>query len=118
LLQIEGGRAGKLNEAAKGRQANIHEQNSSWVESKKRLLVHMTKYRVLVNRDKCIDCGISTGRCPIHAQLLARELKPNSSHTSEKCLTMGIFSENLNYVKKLVERCPEKALFIERIEQT
>jgi len=29
---------------------------------------------------------------------------------------MGVFSEKLNYVKKLVERCPEKALVIQKIE--
>lgn len=78
----------------------------------------MTKYRVIVDRDRCVDCGISIGRCPIHAQLLARELKPNSNQPPEEYPTMGVFSENLNYVKKLVERCPEKALLIEKIEQT
>jgi hypothetical protein len=29
---------------------------------------------------------------------------------------MGVFSENLEYVKILVARCPEKALVIEKIE--
>jgi hypothetical protein len=29
---------------------------------------------------------------------------------------MGVFSENLEYVKGLVARCPEKALIIEKIE--
>ena len=78
----------------------------------------MTKYRVIVNRDRCVDCGISIGRWPIHAQLLAHELKPNSNKSSKECSIMGVFSENLNYVKKLVERCPEKALVIQKIEQT
>jgi Fe-S-cluster-containing dehydrogenase component len=78
----------------------------------------MTKYRVIVNRDRCTDCGMSIGRCPLHAQLLAHELKPNSNKSSKECLIMGVFSENLGYVKKLVERCPEKALVIQKIEQT
>jgi hypothetical protein len=31
---------------------------------------------------------------------------------------MGVFAENIyNYVKQLVESCPEKALIIERIEK-
>jgi Fe-S-cluster-containing dehydrogenase component len=77
----------------------------------------MSKYRVIVDKDRCIDCGISIGRCPIHAQLLARELKPNSNESTE-CPTLGVFSENLNYIKELVKRCPEKALIIEKIEQT
>jgi hypothetical protein len=47
-----------------------------------------------------------------------RELKPNSNQSLQECPTMGVFSENLNYIKKLVERCPEKALVIEKIEQT
>jgi len=78
----------------------------------------MAKYRVIVNKDRCVDCGISIGRCPIHAQLLARELKPNSNDLSDECPIMGVFSENLDYVKKLVERCPEKALIVEKIEHT
>jgi Fe-S-cluster-containing dehydrogenase component len=77
----------------------------------------MARYRVIVNKDRCIDCGISIGRCPLHAQLLACELKRSSNHLSDECLIMGVFSENLEYIKGLVARCPEKALIIEKIEQ-
>jgi len=77
----------------------------------------MAKYRIIVNRDRCIDCGISIGRCPLHAQLLACELKRSPNHFSEECPIMGVFSDNLEYIKSLVERCPEKALIIEEIEQ-
>jgi Fe-S-cluster-containing dehydrogenase component len=78
----------------------------------------MARYRVIINKDRCIDCGISIGRCPIHAQLLARELKQNSNKSSKECSIMGVFSDNLDYVKNLVERCPEKALVIQKIEHT
>jgi ferredoxin len=77
----------------------------------------MVKYRVVINRDRCVDCGISVGRCPAHARLLARVLGQNCKQTSGERPSMGVFSEDLYYyVKKLVEACPEKALIIEKIE--
>lgn len=78
----------------------------------------MTKYRVIVDKDRCIDCGISIGRCPVHAQLLAAELKPNSNQCRGESRTLGVCAENLSYIKELVDRCPEKALIIEKIEKT
>jgi ferredoxin len=77
----------------------------------------MAKYRVIVDRNKCVDCGISIGRCPRHAQLLAQVLEPNSKQKPEEYPSMGVFSENINYIKELVKRCPEKALVIKKIEQ-
>lgn len=77
----------------------------------------MVKYRVVINRDRCVDCGISVGRCPTHARLLARVLGRNRKKTSDERPSMGVFSEDLyDYVKKLVEACPEKALIIEKIK--
>ncbi len=77
----------------------------------------MTKYRLVINRDRCVDCGISIGRCPIHARLLAQILEQNCRQTSRDRPCMGAFSEDLHdSVKKLVESCPEKALIIEKIE--
>ena len=73
----------------------------------------MIKYRVTVDMDRCVDCGIATGRCPTHARLLSQILNKNKEHTS-----MGVFSENLyDRVKQLVEMCPVKALIIEKIEE-
>lgn len=78
----------------------------------------MVKYQVVVDKNRCVDCGMSIGRCPLHAQLLARVLEQNAKQPPEKeCMVMGVFSENLEYVKALVERCPEKALFIKQIEE-
>lgn len=77
----------------------------------------MVKYRVVINRDRCIDCGISVGRCPMHARSLARVLGHDRKQTSDERPSMGVFSEDLyEYVRKLVEGCPEKALIIERVE--
>jgi hypothetical protein len=45
-------------------------------------------------------------------------LKPNSKQASDDLASMGVFAESLhNYIRKLVEACPEKALIIEKIQQ-
>lgn len=77
----------------------------------------MTKYRVIIDKEKCVDCGISIGRCPVHAKLLARELEPSSKLNQKKCPAMGVFSKNFEIIKELVDRCPEKALVIKRIKK-
>ena len=77
----------------------------------------MVAYRVVIDRDRCVDCGISIGQCPAHTRSLARVLRLNCKQTSGERPAIGIFSEDLyDYVKKLVEACPEKALLIEKIE--
>ncbi|MFQ6075591.1 MAG: ferredoxin [Candidatus Bathyarchaeia archaeon] len=77
----------------------------------------MAKYRVTINRDLCIDCGIATGRCPTHARELARVLAKNLDKTSED-VSGVIFPEELyNRVKQAVECCPVKAIIIEKIEE-
>jgi Fe-S-cluster-containing dehydrogenase component len=78
----------------------------------------IVKYRVVIDKNRCVGCGISTGRCPVHARLLARVLETNVQKTCGERQIMGVFAENIyNYVKQLVESCPEKALIIERIEK-
>jgi len=78
----------------------------------------MVKYRVVIDKNRCVDCGISTGRCPVHARLLAQVLETNDQKICGERQIMGVFVENIyNYVEQLVESCPEKALIIERIEK-
>ena len=78
----------------------------------------IVKYRVVVDKNRCVDCGISTGHCPVHARLLAQVLETNAQRTCGQRQIMGLFTENnYDYVKRLVESCPEKALIIERIER-
>jgi ferredoxin len=73
----------------------------------------MTKYKVIINRDRCVDCGISTGQCPTHAKTLSQLLSQNREGVS-----IGIFSEDIHdQVKQLAEACPAKAIIIEKIEQ-
>jgi ferredoxin len=72
----------------------------------------MTKYKVIINRDRCVDCGISTGQCPTHAKILSQLLSQNREGVS-----VGVFSEDIyDRVKQLAEACPVKAIIIERIE--
>jgi ferredoxin len=72
----------------------------------------MTKYRVIINRDRCVGCGISTGQCPTHAKTLSQLLNQNQEGVS-----VGIFSEGIyDRVKQLAEACPVKAIIIERIK--
>ncbi|RLI45104.1 ferredoxin [Candidatus Bathyarchaeota archaeon] len=74
----------------------------------------MVKYRLTINRDLCIDCGIATGHCPHHARVLARILSKNGYENE-----LGIvFSEKLyDQVKQAAEGCPVKAILIEKIEE-
>jgi ferredoxin len=72
----------------------------------------MTKYKVIINRDRCVDCGICTGRCPTHAKTLSQLLSQNREGVS-----VGVFSEDIyDRVKQLAEACPVKAIIIEKIE--
>ena len=90
-------------------------QNKQWI--KQLGAISMVKYRVIINRDRCVDCGISVGRCPTHARVLARVLEQDRKQTSEERPSMGVFSEDLyDYVKKAIDACPERALIIEKIE--
>jgi len=73
----------------------------------------MTKYKVIINRNRCIDCGISTGQCPTQAKTLSKLLSQNREGES-----IGVFSEDIyNQVKQLAEACPAKAITIEKIKQ-
>ena len=74
----------------------------------------MVKYRLSINRDLCIDCGIAIGKCPHHARVLARILANDECENE-----LGIiFSENLyDQVKQAAEGCPVKAIIIEKIEK-
>lgn len=77
----------------------------------------ITQFRVLIDAKRCVDCGISVGRCPIHARLLAQILKPDSEKPRDEKQSMGVFdSKSYDYVKKLTDSCPEKALIIKKIE--
>ena len=78
----------------------------------------ITNYRVVIDLERCIDCGISVGRCPGYAKVLVRILKPDVEKTNNKWPSMGVFDETTyEYVKKLVGLCPEEALIIEKIEK-
>jgi ferredoxin len=73
----------------------------------------MTKYKVIINRDRCVDCGISTGQCPTHAKTLSQLLSQN-----RQGIFIGVFSEDIyDQVRYLAKACPAKAIIIEKIEQ-
>ena len=73
----------------------------------------MTKYRLIINRTRCIDCGVSTGQCPTHAKTLSQLLNQNSTGT---CI--GVFSDDKHdRIKQLAKACFVKAIIIEKIEK-
>ena len=77
----------------------------------------MIKYRLSINRELCIDCGLATGRCPPHARVLALIFAKNLEQTCENEVGI-IFPETLfPRVKKAAEGCPENAIIIEKIEE-
>ena len=76
----------------------------------------MKKYRLTINREACIDCGLATGRCPPHARVIALVLAKSLNNTYENDVGI-IFPETLlPQVTKAVEGCPVNALLIEPIE--
>jgi ferredoxin len=76
----------------------------------------MTKYRVFINRDLCVDCGIDAGRCPTHARLLSRLLSDDRVEKSQNT-NVAIIPEDLyQSVKRAAEGCPAKAIIVEKIE--
>jgi ferredoxin len=73
--------------------------------------IFMAKYKVVINRNRCVDCGISTGQCPTHAKTLSQLLSQN-----RKGVSVGVFSEDIyERVKRLAEACPAKAIIIKKI---
>jgi len=72
----------------------------------------MKKYRVVIDPERCVDCGISVGRCPTHAKLLVKVLKPDFRKLRHGLKSMGTFDETLySYILKLVISCPEMLAF-------
>ena len=77
----------------------------------------MAKYRVFINRDRCIDCGIETGRCPTHARELARILANNRVTLAADVFTAIIPEELYHSVKHASEKCPMNAIIVEKIDE-
>lgn len=76
----------------------------------------MAKYRVFINKDRCIDCGIDTGRCPTHARVLARILA-NNRVTRAPDVFMAIIPEELYHrVKQAADKCPMHAITVEKLD--
>ena len=68
----------------------------------------MAKYDITINRDLCISCACSSGRCPTHARTLSRLLNTHSSN--------GTIDER--YVKeaqKAADSCPKGAIKISQV---
>ena len=71
----------------------------------------MAKYRLIINKTRCVECGVSTGQCPTHAKTLSKLLDKN-----RKGACAGVFSdEEYERIKQLVKACPVKAIVIEKI---
>jgi len=75
----------------------------------------MGKYRVFIDRDRCIDCGMDAGRCPTHAHVLAQLLSDKRVEKLENP-NIAIIPEDLySKVKLAIEGCPVGAIIIEQI---
>jgi len=78
--------------------------------------VDMTRYRVFIDKDRCIDCGIDAGRCPTHAHVLAQLLSDKRVERSEDTNTSIILEDLYPSVKRAAEGCPVKAIIIDKID--
>jgi ferredoxin len=76
----------------------------------------MNRYRVFIDKDRCIDCGIDAGRCPTHAHVLAQLLSDKRVERSEETNTSIIPEDLYLRVKRAAEGCPVKAIIIEKID--
>lgn len=76
----------------------------------------MVKYRVRIDRNICINCGIETGRCPTHARVLAKILANERVKTTENKIEATFPEDLYNSVKEAAECCPVKAIIIEKIK--
>ena len=76
----------------------------------------MVKYRLTINRELCIDCGLATGRCPPHARILALIFAKSLEKTYENEVGIIFPEKLLPRVKKAAEGCPVNAIDIEKIE--
>ena len=73
------------------------------------------KFRIAIDRDSCIDCGIATGRCPVHSRSLARLIDQYCEKISDD-IFVGSFPENLfSHIIELARSCPTKAIKVEKI---
>jgi ferredoxin len=72
----------------------------------------MPKYRLVINKTRCLECGVSTGQCPTHAKTLSQLM-----NWDRKGACTSVFSEDkYDLVKQLAKGCPVKAIIIEKIE--
>ena len=76
----------------------------------------MTKYRVFIDKDLCIDCGIDAGRCPTHAHVLTQLLSDKRVERSEDMNTSIIPEDLYPSVKRAAEGCPTKAIIVKKID--
>lgn len=77
----------------------------------------MVKYRLTFNRDLCVECGLATGRCPPHGQVIERIFAQNRDKIYEN--EGGIVFPEVLYprIQQAVDGCPENAFIIDKIEE-
>jgi len=76
----------------------------------------MAKYRVFIDKDRCIDCGIETGHCPTHARELARLLANNRVTRGLNAVTAIIPEALYSRVKQAAAKCPMHAITVEKLD--
>jgi ferredoxin len=77
----------------------------------------MVKYRLVFNHDRCVDCGLATGRCPPHARIIARIFDQNRNSIYENEDGMIFPEEFYPQIKQAANGCPEDAIIITRVEE-
>ena len=72
----------------------------------------MVLYRIPIDSDQCISCGIAASRCPTNARVLARVLANDRVQTSCNAVE-AVFPEELYAaVHRAARGCPVNAIII------
>lgn len=81
----------------------------------------MARYKVIVDRDKCISCGVAPASCPevfvLGEDNGKNQIVPRYEIEHDEHISIGIVPEELyDCVKAAAESCPTSAIKIKPLE--
>jgi len=82
----------------------------------------VARYKVVVDREKCLSCGAAPALCPDVFELAGPDMKnkvkaPYETSTDEKTSTGIIPEKLLDCARNAAESCPVQAISVEPLEE-